>query len=322
MGWKRQAVNPSPLHDMTLTDDEAACRRCHYSANPLGAVSMVLPAKSILCMPCHAATFSAADTTTVLSLMVFAIGLAGSLTYWFSGSLPSLNATGPFSKGIWVVRDIIRTVFSYKFFCLAKNFILEGLLQLKFCRLSPSRWLIHGLMVWPFALRFLWGLVALLGSLWAPGRDWPWVMIDKNHPGNALFFDVTGLLIIIGAAAAVLRRASSPSAKLPAMPRPDRLATGLLGGIVIVGFGLEGMRIAMTGYPAGSAYAFVGDAVSRFFFSVTGLEDIYGYVWYIHTVLTGAFVAYLPFSRMFHIVLAPVLLVLNAADCGNRAEDR
>jgi len=29
-------------------------------------------------------------------------------------------------------------------------------------------------------------------------------------------------------------------------------------------------------------------------------------------VLTGAFVAYLPFSRMFHIVLAPVLLALNA----------
>ena len=78
----------------------------------------------------------------------------------------------------------------------------------------------------------------------------------------------------------------------------------------------------MTGYPAGSAYAFVGDAVSRFFFGVTGLEDIYGYVWYIHAVLTGAFVAYLPFSRMFHIVLAPVLLVLNAADGGNRAEDR
>ena len=50
-----------------------------------------------------------------------------------------------------------------------------------------------------------------------------------------------------------------------------------------------------------------------FFFGVSGLEDIYGYVWYIHAVLTGAFVAYLPFSRMFHIVLAPVLLAVNAA---------
>ena len=54
------------------------------------------------------------------------------------------------------------------------------------------------------------------------------------------------------------------------------------------------------------------------FFGVAGLEDIYGTVWYIHAVLTGAFAACLPFSRMFHIVLAPVLLAVNAAGrrCG------
>lgn len=168
-------------------------------------------------------------------------------------------------------------------------------------------------MVWPFVLRFLWGIVALMASLWAPGRDWPWAMLDKNHPAHGMFFDATGLMIIIGTAVAVLRRASGLSAKLPAMPRQDRLASGLLGAIVACGFVLEGMRIAMTGYPPGSAYAFVGDALSRFFFGVTGLEDIYGYVWYTHAVLTGAFVAYLPFSRMFHMVLAPVLLAVNAA---------
>jgi hypothetical protein len=82
---------------------------------------------------------------------------------------------------------------------------------------------------------------------------------------------------------------------------------------VLAGFALEGIRIAMNGYPAGSSYAFVGDAVSRFFYGVAGLEDIYGPVWYLHAVLTGAFAAYLPFSRMFHIVLAPALLALNAA---------
>jgi nitrate reductase gamma subunit len=137
-------------------------------------------------------------------------------------------------------------------------------------------------------------------------------MLDKNHPVHGIFFDATGLMIIIGAAVAVLRSVSGPSAKLPAMPRQDRLASGLLGAIVAGGFVLEGMRIAMAGFPPGSAYAFVGDALGRFFFGVSGLEDIYGYVWYIHAVLTGAFVAYLPFSRMFHILLAPVLLAMNA----------
>jgi len=156
--------------------------------------------------------------------------------------------------------------------------------------------------------------VALMATRWAPARDWPWAMLDKNNALHSVFFDVTGLMVIVGAAAAILRSASSPSAKLPTMPRHDRLASGLLGAIVGVGFVLEGMRIAMTGYPPGSAYAFVGDGLSRFFSGVSGLEDIYGYVWYIHAILTGIFVAYLPFSRMFHIVLAPVLLAVNAVD--------
>jgi nitrate reductase gamma subunit len=138
-------------------------------------------------------------------------------------------------------------------------------------------------------------------------------MLNKNNPLHGMFFDATGLIIIVGAAIAPIRSRSSPSAKLPRMPPHDRMASGLLGAIILVGFVLEGIRIAMTGYPPSSAYAFVGDAVSRLFFGVSRLEDIYGYVWYLHALLTGAFVAYLPFSRMFHIVLAPVLLAMNAA---------
>ena len=242
-----------------------------------------------------------------------AAGLAVSLSYWFSGSLPGPGAAGALRKEIWLVRETIKTVFSYKLFGILRALVLDGLFQMTLYRLSPSRWLVHGLIVWPFAFRFLWGLAALIASLWTPAREWPWAMLDKNHAVHGVFFDATGLMIIVGAAVAVLRGASSPSAKLPAMPRQDHLSSGMLGAIVGVGFILEGMRIAMTGYPPGSAYAFVGDGLSRFFFGVSSLEDIYGYVWYIHALLTGAFVAYLPFSRMFHIVLAPVLLAVNAS---------
>jgi hypothetical protein len=72
------------------------------------------------------------------------------------------------------------------------------------------------------------------------------------------------------------------------------------------------MRMAMTGSPGGASYAFVGDAISRM---LTGFEltTIYGYVWYLHAVLTGAFLIYLPFSRMFHMIMAPVSLAINAA---------
>jgi hypothetical protein len=32
----------------------------------------------------------------------------------------------------------------------------------------------------------------------------------------------------------------------------------------------------------------------------------------VHAIFTGAFVAYLPFSRMFHMIMAPVSLAINA----------
>ncbi len=70
--------------------------------------------------------------------------------------------------------------------------------------------------------------------------------------------------------------------------------------------------MAMTGSPSGAPWAFVGNLVSRI---LSGFElmNLYGYVWYLHAVLTGMFVAYLPFSRMFHMIMAPVVLAVNAA---------
>ncbi len=312
--WQRLAGAPGRLHQMKLPGGESSCRRCHQPANALGAAVMVLPAKSLLCLPCHAATLGLSDAATLGALAVFAVGLVMSLSFWLSGAIPGVNATGHLLKPAWILVETAKALFSAKIFCIAKNFIMDGLLQVKLYRQSPARWLIHGLIVWPIFLRFTWGLMALLGSLWAPGRDWPWVLLDKNHPVHGIFFDATGMMILAGALLAVLRRAAGASARLASLPRHDHLASGLLGAIVVVGFVTEGMRIAMTGYPPGSAYSFAGDALSRFFFGVAGLEDIYGYLWYAHALLTGAFVAYLPFSRMFHIVLAPVLIALNAAE--------
>ncbi|MFO7708847.1 MAG: hypothetical protein R6V84_11785 [Desulfobacterales bacterium] len=319
--WQRQAGGPGRLHQMKLPAGESSCRRCHQPANALGAAAMVLPPKNILCMPCHAATLGVSDATTLSALTIFAAGLVLSLSFWLSGTIPGAPGAGCQPKSLWLCGQILRTVFSDKIFGIAKNFMLEGLLQVRLYRQSPARWLIHGLIVWPIFLRCAWGLAALLGSLWAPGRDWPWVLLDKNHPVHGIFFDATGLMVLAGALLAVLRRAAGASAGLPSLPRHDHLASGLLGAIVGVGFVLEGMRIAMTGYPPGSAYSFAGDALSRFFFGVASLADFYGYLWYAHALLTGAFVAYLPFSRMFHIVLAPILAAVNAAGSRHVGKD-
>jgi len=44
-------------------------------------------------------------------------------------------------------------------------------------------------------------------------------------------------------------------------------------------------------------------------------------VWYLHAVLSGAFLVYLPFSRMFHMIVAPVSLAMNAADKALKSQE-
>jgi nitrate reductase gamma subunit len=70
--------------------------------------------------------------------------------------------------------------------------------------------------------------------------------------------------------------------------------------------------MAMTGSSGDASWAFVGYLISR---GLVGIEltGAYGYVWYLHAILTGCFVAYLPFSRMFHMIMAPLVLMMNAA---------
>jgi nitrate reductase gamma subunit len=90
------------------------------------------------------------------------------------------------------------------------------------------------------------------------------------------------------------------------------LALGLIAAIVAIGFVLEGMRIAMTGFPGGSCYAFLGYVLGRMFSGATSLVNVYSYGWYLHAVLTGAFIAYLPFSKLLHIIISPLVLLGNA----------
>ena len=298
------------VHQMVLPKKDKSCESCHVSNNQLGAAAMVLPPKSILCMPCHAATFSVGDGITLSSLVLFILGLVGVGSVWFSGRDGNTNAGLKFSQATTI---LLSTPVTGRIITIFKSLLLDGLLQRRLFRVSRERWLLHALIFYPFVFRFMWGMVGLIASLWWP--QWPatWSMLDKNHPWTAFLFDLSGILVLVGVAGMIVRRFQTKSSgSPPGLPAADWPGYALLGSIMIIGYLLEGMRMAMTGSPGGAPYAFVGDAVSRM---LTGLEltGIYGYVWYLHALLTGAFIVYLPFSRMFHMIMAPVVLAMNAA---------
>jgi len=314
---------PSRVHWMALQGGEESCRRCHAPGNPVGAPAMVLPAKSLICLPCHAATFSVGDATTVIALLIFLAGLVLAASVWLSGSLPGREEAGPGAKLAWALGAAMKAVFSRRLKAMLKAVFLDVLLQRGLHRRSRTRWLIHALIFWPFVIRFCWGLLALLGSLWASGRAWPWLLLDKNSPATAFVFDLTGLVVLLGVVLALARRFLSQRTGRPEhLPPQDRPALALLGGVIVVGFVLEGMRMAMTLAPGGANRALLGYLISLAFQGSSWLSGAYGYLWYAHAVLTGAFVAYLPFSRMFHIIMSPLAAALKAASTHEPAARR
>jgi nitrate reductase gamma subunit len=137
-------------------------------------------------------------------------------------------------------------------------------------------------------------------------------MLDKNNALTGFVFDLTGLMILIGVILALIRGRVQRAGRVSGLPNQDRTALILIGSIVLVGFILEGMRIAMTGRPGSAAYAFAGFSISRLFSRPSVLSNLYGYGWYLHAILTGIFIVYLPFSRLLHVILSPVVLAWNA----------
>lgn len=309
---ERKPDIPTDVHDMTLKGVARSCERCHHSGNMLGVSAMILPPKSVMCMPCHAGTFSAGDITTIISLIVFLLGLTGLCAVWFSGNVSAAKKT---TLPIGTQRPVQSTR-SAHFWAGLLNVIkvaaLDVFLQRRLFRQSGTRWFIHAMIFFPFIFRFLYGMTALLTSLWIPQSSLPWLLLDKDYPPTALLFDVSGVLILFGVILTALRRLVVAPRDMAGIPKQDWLALGLIGVTVAIGFVLEGARMAMQGSSAGSSFAFLGYAISRLFKHISKLPDVYGYLWYLHAIATGAVLAYLPFSHLLHIVMAPLVLGMNA----------
>lgn len=293
------------IHDVVMKKTGEACERCHHKNNTIGAPAGVLPPKSVICMPCHAATFSAGDAVSIVSLVLFGIGVFLVCSVWVSGSSPG--------KRREAVPGTTVSPFGIDIFRIFKILIMDVLLNRRLYARSPVRWLIHSMIFLPFLFRFIWGLTALILSHVA--ADWPltWQLLNRNHPATAFLFDLTGLMVVLGVGLAIIRKATEKT-HIQGLPGRDLPALLLMGGVIIIGFVLEGIRMAMAPLPAGAELAFAGYLISRSMVDLAFLDTAYVYTWYAHAVLTGMFLVYLPFSRMLHIVMAPIILVINGLD--------
>jgi cytochrome b subunit of formate dehydrogenase/nitrate reductase gamma subunit len=299
-------------HRFTDFKTKKACEKCHFVDNRLGAPIRVLPAKSVICIGCHSASISAKDPISIVTLLLFLVGIVLTLSFWLQGTVgdPSFSTHEKIS---YISEKVWQVIFSRKILSILKVFVVDILLLRRILKESLSRWTVHSLIYLPFFLRFFIGLILLILSKSFPMSPEVALLLDKNYPPIAFAFDFLGVCIIIGIVGATMRRFQNRSQKALATGQ-DFVVLGLIGAILLTGFVVEAMRILLTAIPISVALpSFLGYPLSLFFspFPIRW-EVVYPYGWYIHAILTGALIAYLPFSKMFHILVSPLVFVIKA----------
>jgi nitrate reductase gamma subunit len=289
-----------------------ACEKCHFTENKLGAPVRVLPAKSLICIECHSASITLNDPISITTFILFFGGIAITLSLWLKGTVgdPSSSAREKIS---YLAEKTWQIVFSRKIFTLLKVLLVDVLLLRGILKESLTRWTIHSFIYLPFFLRFLIGLILLILSWAFPMSPTVAMLLDKNYPPIAFTYDLLGLCVIIGIYGATMRRFQKTFQNRPSAGQ-DMIVLALLGAILITGFIVEGMRILLTAIPPSIALpSFIGYPFSLFLgFIPFQWELIYPYGWYAHAILTGLFIIYLPFSKMFHILVSPMVLFINS----------
>lgn len=124
---------------------------------------------------------------------------------------------------------------------------------------------------------------------------------------QSLFVDVLGLLSIVGVVLAGARRWLARPSKLVYTDEATWILV-VIFVILLTGFLLEGWRIAATDDPWGSwspvGYAVAG--VSTRLAGVEALTSAHFAVWWFHLLLVFGFIAWAPYTKMLHVLTAPL----------------
>lgn len=172
---------------------------------------------------------------------------------------------------------------------------------------SLTRWSMHLLILGGFVLMFLLDLVATFSLdivKYQPMiQNDGWAKLWIRDFG----FDLAGSMMFVGLLIAVVRRFVLRP-KIVRTELPDAASVLFLLVVVVGGFLLEGMGIAgrIPGHETHHAYSFLGYAFSSVMPASFG--QYYDEVWLVHGIMSALLIAYIPFSKLFHMIVTPIAI--------------
>ena len=196
-------------------------------------------------------------------------------------------------------------------------------------RNDPYAGIAHLMLMWGFITLFLGTLVVLIDRDILRFVLPAWVFWKGAfYLGFSSLMDVSGLLLLVGALMMTVRRALfrlpqldySHAFRETAVRSTQRSEWVLLGFVVAIVFGgflLEGVRLVINRpsfeiwSPAGWA---VADGLAAAGMDPAAATASYPAIWWFHSLLSLAFIAWVPWSKGLHMVLGAVSLAWKNED--------
>jgi nitrate reductase gamma subunit len=248
--------------------------------------------------------FSVFLVSIVLCVSVFFIGMLFNVMVWMQGK--GLVGT-PERRLLRLLARTLRFLLSRQFGRIMSVLYKDAIHLPKLKERSVTRWFMHFLILGGFVLTFVLDIVVTVSLDLFKYRP----MIDETGWAKMWIrdfaFDLTGLMILVGLCYYAVRR----FVLRPKMLRtelPDAASIIFLLAVVLGGFVLEAVGIAgkIPGHTVNQEYSFFGSAVSLLMPSSWGAY--YDQVWLVHGVMSALFIAYIPFSKLFHIFATPIAI--------------
>lgn len=253
---------------------------------------------------------------------VYTVGNEGREVFW--------NAPFPTEPILFILTAIVLVIFGYGLYRRwqmwkaigkpedrtdqpgerIKALIINGLLQARTFRESYAG-ILHALIFFGFAVLIFGAAIDAtqfhIGLPFFHGPFYLWF---------SLTMEIFGLAVLIGVVMALIRRYIQKPDLLGYRGIPDNTADDaivliIIAGIVVTGFFIEALRLHVNvnvdGFTWGH-WSFVGYALSKTFTGVNfdTARIFHKVLWWTHSFLTFAFIAYLPWSRLLHIITTPV----------------
>jgi Fe-S oxidoreductase/nitrate reductase gamma subunit len=226
---------------------------------------------------------------TAIALVIFAYGIYRRWRMWVAIGKPEIRTDR--------LRERIRSL------------LMNGLVQWKTFR-DPYPGIMHGLIFFGF-------LVLIFGAAFDATEfhitePLGWAFLRGTfYLVFSFLMDLFGLAVLIGVLLAIDRRYIRRPDRLGYQGKPDNtpddaIALLLILGIIVTGFIIEALRIHVTN-PPWEHWSFVGWLLAKAFAGVDPgtAKILHKVTWWTHTFIALGFIAYIPFSRLMHIITTP-----------------